>query len=79
MSDSESREEFIQHVETMKQADSSFRANQTHRIEGATVDLGRLSRCGFGEVIFGEGKSAELVTHHPDTDRPEAVSFHNSN
>ena len=62
MSDSESREEFIQHVETMKQADSSFRANQTHQIEGATVDLGRLSRCGFGEVIFGEGKSAELVT-----------------
>ena len=45
MSDSESREEFIQHVETMKQADSSFRANQTHQIEGATVDLGRLSRC----------------------------------
>ncbi len=28
----------------------------------ATVDLGRQSRCGFGEVIYGEGKSAELVT-----------------
>ncbi|MDG2221337.1 MAG: nickel pincer cofactor biosynthesis protein LarB [Rubripirellula sp.] len=32
------------------------------QVEGATVDLGRSSRCGFGEVIFGEGKSAELVT-----------------
>lgn len=30
-------------------------------IAGATVDLGRASRCGFGEVIYGEGKSAELV------------------
>tara|TARA_R110002049_G_scaffold2750_9_gene22338 strand:+ start:5536 stop:6333 length:798 start_codon:yes stop_codon:yes gene_type:complete len=31
-------------------------------IAGATVDLGRSSRCGFGEVIYGEGKSADLVT-----------------
>lgn len=31
-------------------------------IEGATVDLGRSARCGFGEVIYGEGKPAELVT-----------------
>ena len=30
-------------------------------IAGATVDLGRPSRCGFGEVIYGEGKSADLV------------------
>ena len=30
-------------------------------ITGATVDLGREARCGFGEVIFGEGKSAELI------------------
>ncbi|QDT08881.1 nickel pincer cofactor biosynthesis protein LarB [Planctomycetes bacterium K23_9] len=30
-------------------------------IEGATVDLGRQSRCGFGEVIYGEGKPAELI------------------
>jgi NCAIR mutase (PurE)-related protein len=29
---------------------------------GATVDLGRKARCGFGEVIYGEGKSAELIT-----------------
>lgn len=28
---------------------------------GATVDLGRESRCGFGEVIYGEGKPAELI------------------
>ncbi len=31
------------------------------QLAGATVDLGRGSRCGFGEVIYGEGKSAELV------------------
>lgn len=29
---------------------------------GATIDLGRQARCGFGEVIYGEGKSAELIT-----------------
>jgi NCAIR mutase (PurE)-related protein len=32
------------------------------RIPGATVDLGRQSRCGFGEVIYGEGKSIELIS-----------------
>lgn len=37
-------------------------ANRSHVIPGATVDLGRQVRCGFGEVIYGEGKSAELVT-----------------
>jgi pyridinium-3,5-biscarboxylic acid mononucleotide synthase len=31
-------------------------------VDGAAVDLGRLSRCGFGEVIYGEGKSADLIT-----------------
>lgn len=31
------------------------------KLTGATVDLGRGARCGFGEVIYGEGKSAELV------------------
>lgn len=30
-------------------------------IEGATVDIGRAIRCGFGEVIYGEGKSPELI------------------
>jgi NCAIR mutase (PurE)-related protein len=35
---------------------------RTCSIPGATVDLGRQARCGFGEVIYGEGKSAELVT-----------------
>lgn len=30
-------------------------------IENATVDLDRQSRCGFGEVIYGEGKSADLI------------------
>ncbi|MCC9644058.1 nickel pincer cofactor biosynthesis protein LarB [Rhodopirellula sp. JC740] len=30
-------------------------------VPGATVDLGRSARCGFGEVIYGEGKSTELM------------------
>lgn len=30
-------------------------------VEGARVDLGRRERCGFGEVVYGEGKSAELI------------------
>ena len=30
-------------------------------VTGATVDLGREERCGFGEVIYGEGKSADLI------------------
>jgi NCAIR mutase (PurE)-related protein len=30
-------------------------------IDGATVDLGRQQRCGFGEVIYGEGKPPELI------------------
>ncbi len=32
------------------------------QLPGATLDLGRQSRCGFGEVIYGEGKPAELVS-----------------
>jgi pyridinium-3,5-biscarboxylic acid mononucleotide synthase len=31
-------------------------------IDHATVDLGRSVRCGFGEVIYGEGKSVELIS-----------------
>jgi NCAIR mutase (PurE)-related protein len=62
MNDDESRQELIKHVETLKNSDSELSDHQTHRIDGATVDLGRAARCGFGEVIFGEGKSAELVT-----------------
>ena len=62
MNDNESRQELIKHVEILKNSDSEPVDDQTHRIEGATVDLGREARCGFGEVIFGEGKSTELVT-----------------
>lgn len=31
------------------------------RFAGATVDIGRAARCRFGEVIYGEGKSTELI------------------
>lgn len=30
-------------------------------IDGVDVDLQRQSRCGFPEVVFGEGKSVELI------------------
>lgn len=36
-------------------------SSATESIAGATVDLGRPARCGFGEVIYGPGKSAELI------------------
>lgn len=35
--------------------------DQFAEIDGATVDLGRKARCGFGEVIYGEGKPAKMI------------------
>ncbi len=37
-------------------------ATAQREIPGATIDVGRRERCGFSEVIYGEGKSAELIT-----------------
>jgi NCAIR mutase (PurE)-related protein len=34
---------------------------ESETIDGADVDIGRASRCGFPEVIFGEGKPPELI------------------
>jgi NCAIR mutase (PurE)-related protein len=42
--------------------DSPPPGDQMMVTDGATVDLGRRARCGFGEVIYGEGKSADLIT-----------------
>ncbi len=36
-------------------------AEEMDQTESATVDLARAQRCGFPEVIFGEGKSAEVI------------------
>lgn len=36
-------------------------ASGTAEIPGATIDLDRAKRCGFPEVVFAEGKPAELV------------------
>ncbi|WP_342190279.1 nickel pincer cofactor biosynthesis protein LarB [Stieleria varia] len=41
--------------------DSATGDSATRQLENATVDLGRSSRCGFAEVIYGEGKSADLI------------------
>jgi NCAIR mutase (PurE)-related protein len=49
-------------IPTGASADLGPDPQRTSIIPGATVDLGRQARCGFGEVIYGEGKSAELVT-----------------
>jgi NCAIR mutase (PurE)-related protein len=37
-------------------------SSQTQWLENAAVDIGRQSRCGFAEAIYGEGKSADLIT-----------------
>ncbi|WP_144057622.1 nickel pincer cofactor biosynthesis protein LarB [Novipirellula maiorica] len=41
-------------------------------IDGATVDLGRQRRCGFGEVIYGEGKDFELIARIIDSQIADA-------
>tara|TARA_R110002073_G_scaffold65408_6_gene163331 strand:- start:55 stop:1023 length:969 start_codon:yes stop_codon:yes gene_type:complete len=41
-------------------------------IDGATVDLGRRRRCGFGEVIYGEGKDFELIARIIDSQIADA-------
>ncbi len=38
-----------------------FRQNEVVAIGNATIDIGRQSRCRFGEVIYGEGKPADLI------------------
>jgi len=40
---------------------AEIRESQVSITPGATVDLGRKIRCGFGEVIYGEGKTADLI------------------
>lgn len=40
---------------------TALAAAQTAELPGAAVDLARASRCGFPEVVFGEGKPAELI------------------
>jgi len=37
-------------------------AKEVGQPEYATVDLARAQRCGFPEVIFGEGKTAEIIS-----------------
>lgn len=47
-------EQAIQHFLAASQPDAP-------QIDGVDVDLNRQSRCGFPEVIFGEGKSASMI------------------
>ena len=42
---------------------------RTVNVDGAAVDLGRAVRCGFPEVVFGEGKPPELVVDILKTQR----------
>lgn len=49
--------------DAMRQIEAGWAdAHAQKSIEGATVDLGRFARCGNGEVIYGEGKSDELIS-----------------
>ena len=38
-----------------------FKGSRTAAVDGAEVDLGRAARCGFPEVVYGEGKPPELI------------------
>lgn len=50
----------------------------TASIDGAEIDLDRADRCGFGEVIFGEGKSVELmqtiVASQQEAEQPSLIT-----
>ena len=35
--------------------------SESIQIDNATVDIGRRDRCGFGEVIYGDGKDTDLI------------------
>lgn len=43
------------------QAIKQLAIDQAITLENATVDIGRATRCRFGEVIYGEGKPPELI------------------
>ena len=47
---------------SVEKAQSQLSAREIQAIDGATIDAGRAARCGFGEVVYGEGKSAELIS-----------------
>lgn len=57
-----SRDELIRRIDVEREVSDDAGVNSLRRIENATIDLGRDQRCGFGEVIYGEGKSSDLVT-----------------
>lgn len=44
------------------EGDRAESGGEMDAISGATVDLGRRDRCGFSEVIYGPGKSPQLIT-----------------
>lgn len=39
----------------------SVNASSTAEVPGAAIDLARQKRCGFPEVIYGQGKPAQLI------------------
>ncbi|MFG0261360.1 MAG: phosphoribosyl carboxyaminoimidazole mutase, partial [Novipirellula sp. JB048] len=57
----------IASLESSASPPSGSAADQMEAIDGATVDLGRQARCGFGEVIFGEGKGFDLIARIIDS------------
>lgn len=47
---------------SLDDAYQSLAPTQSVVLSNATIDIGRAERCRFGEVIYGEGKSADLIT-----------------
>lgn len=46
---------------SIEQAIQRLAIDRAVALDNATVDLGRATRCRFGEVIYGEGKTPELI------------------
>lgn len=47
---------------SVSQAQRDLAGRELQAIDGATIDHGRPERCGFGEVIYAEGKPPELIS-----------------
>ncbi len=62
----------IAHLDSIAPPSIGSEADQMRVIEGATVDLGRQTRCGFGEVIYGEGKEFDLIARIIDSQIADA-------
>ncbi|APZ91155.1 nickel pincer cofactor biosynthesis protein LarB [Fuerstiella marisgermanici] len=52
---------FLPDPDALNSAVNAITSATTAEVPGAAVDIDRASRCGFPEVVYGEGKPAELI------------------